>query len=752
MIPKELIDRGPFQGDRRDFLKTSAVGLSGLVFGVQFGCSEPKKLTGNPDANFSPNVYLAINGLGDVTIMAHRSEMGTGIRTSLPLVIADELEADWNRVKLVQAEGDEKYGDQNTDGSYSVRMFYMPLRRAGAAARMMLEQAAANEWQVDVSECKAKNHEVIHTSGKAFGFGYLAEKAAELDVPEESSITLKDPEDFKFITRKTSIYDLEDIVTGKGNYGLDTKVEGCKVAVIFRPPVDGGSVKNFDGSAAMEVPGVLKVFQMESPGFPTTYHKPLGGVAVVAENTWSALKGREALQVDWDGGSNGDYNSTEYLEGMVRKAESNGRIRREQGSIKKALADSPKLVKATYRVPHFSHSPMEAPCAVVDTKASSCEVWAPVQDPQWTRNAVAESLGMDVKDVRVNVTLLGGGFGRKSKPDFVVETALISKEMGAPVKLMWTREDDIQHDFFHFNCAQHVQAGVGDDNKMNAWLHRTVFPTIAGTADPNANEPSGFELSMGVLDFPYDIPNVCCETHESPVKIRIGWLRSVANINHAFAVGCTLDEVAEQRGVDPAQNLIDLIGSDRQIDFNSLTSEFWNYNEKIEDFPWDTGRYRKVVETVRDKSGWGKQMPEGSGMGIAAHRSFLTYVACVVEVKVVNGRINIPNVHYAVDCGVPVNPERIKAQFEGGAAFGASLALVSKITVDKGIVEQTNFDSYRVARINEAPYDTQVHIVESSEKPTGVGEPPVPPLIPALCNAVYAATGQRIRELPIKLA
>ena len=639
MIPKELIKKEFFTADRRDFLKTSTLGLSGLVLGMQFGCSEPRKLTGKPEANFSPNVYLSINGLGEVTIVAHRSEMGTGIRTSLPLVIADELEADWNKVKLVQAEGDKKYGDQNTDGSYSIRMFYIPLRRAGAAAKMMLEQAAANEWQVDVSECKAVNHEVVHTSGKAFGFGYLAENAAKLDVPEEEAIKLKDSKDFKYITKKTSIYDLEDIVTGKGGYGLDTQVEGVKVAVIQRPPVAGGSVKSYDDEAALAVPGVLKVFKMESPGFPTTYHKPLGGVVVVAENTWSALKGRETLNIQWEGGVNSDYDSNQYLDRMIKKVQTNGKVRREQGKINQALANSTKKISASYRVPHFSHAPMEAPCAVVHVQGEKCQVWAPVQDPQWTKGAVTEMLGLEPENVRVDVTLLGGGFGRKSKPDFVVETALISKETGFPIKLMWTREDDIQHDFYHFNCAQHVQVGIDDSNNVDAWLHRTAFPSIGGTVDPSAKEPSGFELSMGVLDMPYDIPNVCCETQESDVKIRIGWLRSVANINHAFAVGCTLDEVAEQRSVDPAQNLIDLIGSDRKIDFNSLTSEFWNYNEKIEDFPWDTARYRNVIETVRDKSGWGKQMADGSGMGIAAHRSFLTYVACTVEVKVENGRI-----------------------------------------------------------------------------------------------------------------
>jgi isoquinoline 1-oxidoreductase beta subunit len=336
-----------------------------------------------------------------------------------------------------------------------------------------------------------------------------------------------------------------------------------------------------------------------------------------------------------------------------------------------------------------------------------------------------------------------------------VEAALISKNIGSPVKILWTREDDIQHDFYHFPAAQHLKVGIDENNKVTAWLHRSVFPTIGGTAVPGAKEPSGGEISMGMVDLPFAIENFQCETQEAKVKIRIGWLRSVANIHHAFAVSCMLDEVAVVRGVDPVQNLLDVLGPDRIIDAKTFGPDFSNYGEKIEDFPWDTARFRKVIETAKEKSNWGKPLPKGSGRGIAAHHSFLTYVACVVEVAVdenENKNIKITKVDYIVDCGVPVNPERIKSQFEGGAAFAASLALKSEITVKDGAVEQSNFNNYQVARMKDAPYETTVHIMESHEKPTGVGEPPVPPFIPALCNAIYAATGQRIRQLPIKLA
>ncbi|HTE33561.1 MAG TPA: molybdopterin cofactor-binding domain-containing protein [Chryseolinea sp.] len=743
-----------FKVSRRDFLKSTSMSMSGLLLGLSFSCSDTSgKLIGNPEYVFSPNLFITLGGNGDVTLIAHRSEMGTGIRTSLPLVIADEMEADWKRVKIVQAVGDEKYGDQNTDGSYSVRMFFMPLRKAGATVRLLLEQAAAKEWGVEVSTCKAQNHEVVHTSGKSLGFGYLAEKAAALPLPDESSIALKSPKDFKYITKQSSIVDLKDIVTGKAKFGLDNNhLPNTKVAVIRRNPEPGAGLKSFSADKAMEVPGVIKVFTLDPPGFPTTLNKPLGGVVVVAENTWAALEGRKALDVAWRKGVNADYDSRTFDKDMLERARTKGKVRRENGHVAKGLATAKKVIEADYIVPLLSHTPMETPCALAHVHDNVCEVWAPVQDPQGARKSLATALGIDVSAVTVNVTLLGGAFGRKSKPDFVVEAALISRTMGTPVKILWTREDDIQHDFYHFPAAQHLKVGIDENNKVTSWLHRSVFPPIDGTSDAKAKEATGAELSMGMIDLPYAIENVCCETQEAIVRTRIGWLRSVANVHHAYAVGCTLDEVAQARGVDPIQNALDLLGDDRTIDFNALTAEFWNYGEKSEDFPWSTARFRHVIETAKKKSNWGKSLPKGSGRGFAAHRSFLTYVACVVEVTVAaNNKIRIPKVDYVVDCGIPVNPERIKSQFEGGAAFAASLALKSEITVRKGAVEQSNFHNYQVARMSDAPYETSVHIIESNEKPTGVGEPPVPPFIPALCNAIFAATGKRIRQLPVKL-
>ncbi len=739
--------------DRRDFLKTTSVGATGLILGFHISCSRPfEEVVREPQHFFKPNVYLNINDLGEVTIVAHRSEMGTGIRTSLPTIVADELEADWNKVKLTQAVGDEEtYGDQNTDGSYSIRMFYMPMRRAGAAARMMLEQAAADQWGVDVSECQAKNHEVIHEpSDRRLAFGALAEAAAKLEAPNEEDIKLKDSKDFNLIGKGTSIYDLPEIVNGTAVFGLDASADGAKVAVIARCPVAGGKAISFNADEALKVPGVLEVFKLDSPGFPTGFN-PLGGVAVVAEHTWAAIKAKEALKITWDYGVNANYDTEKYLDDMEKRAGKKGKIRREEGDLAKALKSSDEVLKATYRLPHLSHTPMEPPNALADVKNGKCTVWAPTQHPQWARESVAGALEMDAKDVEVNVTLLGGGFGRKSKPDFVVEAALISKKVGAPVKVVWTREDDVRHDYFHACSIQHVKVGLSADNKVTAWNHHSVFPSIEGTSSPEATEPSGWELGLGMIDFPYDIPAVCIETHEAKAHTRIGWLRSVCNIQHAFAIGSMLDEVAEARSVDPVENLLELLGPDRHIKFDEMMPEFFNYNETLADFPADTQRMREVIELVAKKSGWGKTLPAGHGLGICSHRSFLTYVACVVHVAVEGNKISIPEIHYAVDCGVVVNEDRVKSQFEGGAVYALSGALKSAVSFKDGRVVESNFNDYQLARMPDAPGKIHVHIVPSAEKPTGVGEPPVPPIAPALCNAIFAATGKRVRELPIKL-
>ena len=735
--------------DRRSFLKATGLATTGIILGMGIQCSAKK-----PGVPFSPNVYLTINSDGSVTIVAHRQEMGTGIRTNLPLVIADELEADWSKVKLVQAVGDEpKYGDQNTDGSYSVRMFFEPMRKAGASARLMLEQAAANEWKVSVTECKALNHEVVHSSGKKIAFGDLTEAASKLSAPKDKDIKLKDKADWKYIGKSTGTYDAPFVVNGSAIYGMDTQVDGMKYAVIARSPVAGGKVKSFNADKAKAIVGVVSVMEIPATAFPAGFDVPMGGIAIITDNTWAALSARNELQIEWDLGTHADYDTDAYIGDMKARVKKKGKVRRVSGNIDKAMASASNVLESTFVIPHLSHAPMEPPNALAVFKDGKCEVWAPVQSPHSARKALASFLKLKLDDVTVNVPLLGGGFGRKSKPDFALEAAWLAKETGTPIKVMWTREDDLANDFFHACSVQHIRVAFDKQKKVTGWNHRSVFPSIGGTATDKAIEPSGGELQLGMVDFPYDIPNIQCESHEAIAKTRIGWLRSVCNIQHAFAVGSMLDEIASHRGVDPVANLIELLGADRNIEFDKLIiDKYENYNDSMEKFPWSTKRLRNVIELVRDKSGWGKELPKGHGMGICAHRSFLTYVACVVHVAIDDeGKISIPELHYAVDCGIAVNKNSVINQFEGGAVFALSGALKSGMSFKNGRSQQTNFDSYKVSRISDAPTEIFVHLVESDERPTGVGEPPVPPVAAALANAIFAASGKRVRELPVRL-
>jgi isoquinoline 1-oxidoreductase beta subunit len=436
---------------------------------------------------------------------------------------------------------------------------------------------------------------------------------------------------------------------------------------------------------------------------------------------------------------------------MLKSTASKGIVKRERGNFNQAKSSSGKVLEKTYLAPFYAHSTVEPPAAIADVKADgSVEIWAPSQHPQWARGAVAGALGIDVSQVKLNVTLLGGGFGRKSKPDFVVEAALLSKAAGVPVRAQWTRECDLHHDYYHSHSAQRIVATLDSSGNLTGWNHHTVFPAIGSGLD--AATPSDGELDLGCRDFPYDVPNIRIEAHKSTAHTRVGWLRSVSNIHHAFAICTMLDEIAETRGIDPIDQAIQLLGEDKDLAFASeMVGDYGNYGEKIEDFPWSTGRMRKVIETVAEKSNWKQNLAAGKAIGFAAHKSFLTYVACVVTVENdAAGNLVIPEVHYVVDCGIGVNTDRIRSQFEGGAQFATSLAMTSAITFENGRVQQNNFDTYKVIRMPQSPKKIHVHIIPSMEKPTGVGEPPVPPFIPALANAIYKLSGKRNYELPFK--
>lgn len=749
---------------RRAFLKDLA--LAGLVLAAGLPRADADETTtaqGKYGVDAMPHgwvdnplIFVAIAEDGAVTILCHRSEMGQGIRTSLPMVVADELDADWSRVRVLQAPGDEaRYGNQDTDGSRSMRHFFMPMRRVGAAARAMLEQAAAAQWKVPVAEVRAELHQVVHRpTGRKLGFGTLAKAASQLPVPARDQLRLKTPEEFRYIGKgKQGLYDGRDMVTGQGKYGIDTRLDGMLYAVIARPPAFGGKVRSFDPSAALKVPGVVRVVELKSSPPPAGFN-PLGGVAVIARDTWAAIQGRKALSIDWEPGPHADYDSVAYRAQMEAAARKPGQVARNEGNVDSALKNAAKRLISEYYVPHLAQAPMEPPAATARIVNGACEIWACTQGPQAARELVAQWLKLPEDQVTVNVTLLGGAFGRKSKPDYVVEAALLSQAMdGKPVKVTWTREDDLHHSYYHTVSMEHLEAGLDAQGKPVAWLHRTVAPSIGSTFGPDSKHAMPMELSMGCVNIPYLIPNLRIENPEAAAHTRIGWFRSVSNIPHAFAIQSFIAELAAATKRDHKAFLLDLIGPPRRIDPRQL-GDSWNQGESPELYPLDTGRLRRVVETVTQEAGWGRELPKGRGLGLAAHYSFVTYVAVVLEVVVDDdGRVIIPRVDVAVDCGPEINPERIRSQIEGACIVGLSLALHGEISFKDGAVQQDNFHTYPIVRMDETPGDIRVHLLPTQDFDAplgGVGEPGVPPIAPALCNAIFAATGQRIRSLPIR--
>ncbi|NKB71693.1 MAG: molybdopterin-dependent oxidoreductase [Candidatus Latescibacteria bacterium] len=732
--------------ERRNFLKGLLGAGGALVLGVRPLSGQPAAVSGL----WEPSVYLAISADGLVRIVAHRSEMGTGIRTCLPAIVADELGADWDRVEIVQATGDAKYGSQNTDGSRSVRNFYDAMRQAGATARTMLEQAAAQQWGVAAEEVDCLENEVRHqASGRRASFAELVEAAALLPVPEVEQLRYRSPETYRYIGKDMPIVDRQDITTGQAQYGMDVQLEGMQYAAVLHCPVLGGKVVSYDAAETLKVPGVRQVVQLPDGAAPFAFHA-LGGIAVMADSTWAAFQGKAALRVEWDYGANVNYNSDDYRAALLESVQGAGDVVLERGDVDGVLEAAASRHAADYYVPHLAHAPMEPPVAVAHVTETGCQAWAPTQNPQAAQDELAAALGLEKEQVVVHVTLLGGGFGRKSKPDFIAEAALLSRQVGAPVKVVWSREDDIQHDYFHAVAACRLEAGLDAQGRAQAWLMRSSFPSIMSTFNPEADGPSGMELGLGFTDIPFAVPHLRGEKGKAQAHVRIGWLRSVANIYHAFALSSFADELAHLAGVEPLTYLLDLIGPDRKIDPADDGAEYGNYGAPLERYPIDTARLRQVVERVAKNADWGRELPRGKGLGIACHRSFLTYVANVVEVDISNdGKITIPRVHVVADCGLVINPDRVRAQFEGSAVFGASLALMGQISAREGRIEQSNFHDYRVCRINDAPTQVEVDLVASGAPPAGAGEPGVPPLAPALTNAIFAATGQRLRSLPL---
>jgi len=711
---------------RREFLRIVPAAGAGLVLGVRLSAAmNATGPRGRPSALFAPNAFLQVDARGDVTIWASKSEMGQGVRTSLPMIVAEELDADWSRVRVEQAWADPRFGDLDTGGSSSVRTRYEPMRRAGAAARAMLVTAAAQTWGADRSACRTERGAVVHApTGRRIRYGDLVEKAAALPVPQDAP--LKDPKSFRIVGKSLPRTDTPSKVDGTAVYGIDVKVPGMLYAAVARSPVFGGKAKPFDANSAKTSPGVRAVVPIST------------GVAVVADSTWNALKGRDALRVDWDEGD-GAAESSETLRAQFETlSQQPGKIVRDDGDAAAALEKAAKRLEAIYELPFQAHATMEPQNATASWQKDRCEVWAPVQTPSWALADIARAAGLPPGAVRLNITLLGGGFGRRINPDYAVEAVEISKAVTAPVKTVWSRADDLQHDFYRPASFHRIKGGLDVKGRIASWHHRLVSTSIKAYHEPTASDPEEDEIG-GARDLPYAVPNVRVEYAAAKSIVPRGWWRSVESSFNAFVVESFLDELAAAAHRDPLALRKELLSGGRTIAYPGQT------------FVQDTTRLKAVVDLAATRAGWGKPLAKGRARGIAAHFSYRTYCAQVAEVSIgKDGALRVHRVVCAVDCGRAIHPGIIAAQMEGGIVFGLSAALKSGITIEKGRVKQANFDEYEVLRIDEMP-EVEVHIVPSDQPPTGVGEPGVPVIAPAVCNAIFAATGKRVRRLPVRV-
>ena len=754
---------------RRAFLRGMNLALGGLALGYCTPAEAAPDATNEPSEapksrpavalqsieprapGLNPNVFVHVAPDGTVTIVCHRSEMGQGIRSSLPVLIADELGALMSRVKISQADGDRAYGDQNTDGSNSIRGLYEDMRLMAASARTMLVAAAAKQWKVRPEECLAKDHQVTHVpTRRSLGFGELALAAGKLNVPNPKDVMLRPRAELPNVGKALPLLDAAAYVTGQAVFGADVRLPGMLTAVIARPPVVGGTLVRFDAARALAVPGVRQVIEMPAPKPPYKF-QPWGGVAVVADHTWAAMRGRAALEVTWDHGPNAGYDSERYRAELAKSVRSPGSIARKVGDAELALKNAARVVEAEYHVPHLPHLPMEPPVAVAHAQGDTCEVWAPTQNPQAARTEVARVLGIPEAKVQVHVTFLGGGFGRKSKADFCSEAALLSRKVGAPVRVQFTRADDVQHDYVNTVSTNRLSAGLDANGRVTAWRHRTAFPSI-GSLFGEPARPTLEDLQQGVLDLAIAVPNLSAEICDATAYTRIGWLRSVYNIFQAFSIGSFVDELAHEKSADPREVWLELLGPARTMSLTDLGVEsLKNYGQPLDKHPVDSGRLRNVLTRVTSAARWAERKREGRALGLAVHRSFLSYTAVVASVvKRANGKIAVDEVWLSFDAGTVVNPDRVRSQMEGSIVFAMSLSLFGGITMKNGAIEQDNYrGGGRIVRMGEVPRRIHIDLVDSDAAPGGVGEPGVPPVAPAIANAMFALTGKRVRELPL---
>ena len=708
---------------RREFLKTTAAFGSGLCIAAYIPelASGARQQAAVGSGVFAPNAFLRIAPDDSVTVIANHSEMGQGIYTSLPMLLNEELQADWSRIKVEAAPVDPAYnhtvfGVQMTGGSTTTPSEWERFRKMGAMARIMLVQAAAEKWSVPPESCHAQDGVVIHAeSGKKLSYGSLAQAASQVKPPPD--IPLKDPQKFTLIGKPVKRLDTPSKANGTAQFGLDIRLPGMIYAVVARPPVFGGKVVSVDSSEALKVPGVQTVQQIPS------------GVAVIAARFWAAKLGRDKLKITWDHGSNAALSTSKMTEEFSRTSAAPGKIARKNGDPQGALASAAKTITAEYDVPYLAHAMMEPLNCVVDLRADSCELWTGTQFETVDRLMAAKVAGLPPEKVKLNTTLLGGGFGRRANPasDFVVEAVHVAKIAKAPVKVVWTREDDLAGGWYRPKWHDRFAAGLDAEGYPVAWIHTIVGQSImAGTAFESFAVKNGVDSTSveGAADLLYGIPNLQVDLHSPVIGVPVQWWRSVGHSHTGFSVEAFLDEVAHAGGKDPLELRRKLLAKEP--------------------------RMLATLNLVAEKSGWGKPLPKGVGRGIATHFSFDSYVAQVVEASVEkNGNVKVHRVFCAVDCGRAINPQIVKAQMEGGIIFGLTAALKTEITLENGVVQQKNFHDYQMLRMFESPV-IEVYIVPGDASPTGVGEPGVPPVAPALSNAIFAVTGKRLRRLPIR--
>jgi len=698
---------------RREFVGAGIAAGAGLVIGFYLPHGNRSR-----KESFSPNAYLRIAPDNKVTIVVARSEMGQGIRTALPMILAEELEADWKQIEIEQAGASTLFGDQTTGGSASIRTTWDPMRKAGAIAREMLISAAALTWSVPRSACVAESGHIKHAaSNRSLTFGELVDKAATLPIP--SDVTLKQSKDYKIVGQRLARVDSPAKVKGEAVFGIDLRIPGMNYAVLSRCPVIGGKASGFDDKESKKISGVSYVGKIGD-----------SAVAVVADSVWSAMEGRRVLNVTWDEGQNKDLNTAGVMAALKQVASKKGVNLYSAGEPAKV---SGRHISTEYSLPFMAHAPMEPGNCTAHFEGTRCELWAPTQVPQDCRDSVATAIGLDPDQVKVNVTLMGGGFGRRLEHDYAVEAALVSKAINGPVKVLWTRDDDMRSSTYRPASLHQLSATLDGSGLPLGLTHRIIAPSISGQKGqpvPNGVDPDLPDEAGPV----YGIPNYLIEYVQTETPVPLGWMRSVYALQAAFALESFIDELAVAAGKDPLKYRLQLLARDQDLTYFTTI--------------WHTTRMRGVLQLAAEKAGWDKPLPAGRYRGVACFGCFASYMAEVVEITMENDQPRVHRVVAAVDCGQVVNPSILEQQIQGGIVYGLSNALRAKITIEKGRVVQGNFDDYAPLRMDETPA-VEVYAVPSPEAPTGIGEPSVPPIAPALCNAMYAATKKRIRALPI---